>query len=234
MKGNEWEAEESLKWLRGRGAEALDREIEKIKKEIAIRKRERNSITLLLDPQVYNQRSRKVFDSLTFQVFKPFAICMSMMFFLQMSGFNVMVFYCVTIFEQVGSTIDPNVASIVVGVVLLVSCFVALGVVSQLGRKVILVLSIFGMSICHMSLGTCFYLKETSSLTPLEISSNSSDVTQTSVYTSVVGWLPLVSVIGFLFLGNIGYGTLIWVVTAELLPPRVGKHATVTQTMETN
>lgn len=205
MKGNEWEAEESLKWLRGRGAEALDREIEKIKKEIAIRKRERNSITLLLDPQV----------------FKPFAICMSMMFFLQMSGFNVMVFYCVTIFEQVGSTIDPNVASIVVGVVLLVSCFVALGVVSQLGRKVILVLSIFGMSICHMSLGTCFYLKETSSLSPLEISSNSSDVTQTSVYTSVVGWLPLVSVIGFLFLGNIGYGTLIWVVTAELLPPRV-------------
>ena len=52
MKGNEWAAEESLKWLRGRAPEALDREIEKIKKEIAIRKRERNSITLLLDPQV--------------------------------------------------------------------------------------------------------------------------------------------------------------------------------------
>ena len=52
MKGNEWAAEESLKWLRGRGAEALDREIEKIKKEIAIRKRERNSITMLLSPQV--------------------------------------------------------------------------------------------------------------------------------------------------------------------------------------
>jgi len=205
MKGNEWEAEESLKWLRGRGSEALDREIEKIKKEIAIRKRERNSITLLLDPQV----------------FKPFAICMSMMFFLQMSGFNVMVFYCVTIFEKVGSSIDPNVASIIVGVVLLISCFVALAVVSQLGRKVILVLSIFGMSICHISLGTCFYLKETSSLTPLESSSNSTDVVQSNMYASIVGWLPLVSVIGFLFLGNIGYGTLIWVVTAELLPPRV-------------
>jgi hypothetical protein len=27
---------------------------------------------------------------------------------------------------------------------------------------------------------------------------------------------------GFLFLGNVGYGTLIWVVTAELLPPKVG------------
>jgi len=205
MKGNEWAAEESLKWLRGRGAEALDREIEKIKKEIAIRKRERNSITLLLEPQV----------------FKPFAICMSMMFFLQMSGFNVMVFYCVTIFQTVGSTINPNVASIIVGVVLLVSCFVALGVVSQLGRKVILVLSIFGMSICHITLGTCFYLKETDPLQQLEVSANQSTVSVVNPYVSPVGWLPLVAIIGFLFLGNIGYGTLIWVVTAELLPPKV-------------
>merc|ERR1711874_210702 len=177
--------------------------IEKIKKEIAIRKRERNSITLLLSPQI----------------FKPFAICMAMMFFLQMSGFNVMVFYCATIFQTAGSTIDPNVASIIVGVVLLISCFVALGVVSQLGRKVILVLSIFGMSVCQMSLGACFYLKETSDDTVLL--ANSTDTVSVQTYDSILGWLPLVSVIGFLFLGNIGYGTLIWVVTAELLPPRV-------------
>ena len=52
MKGNEWAAEVSLKWLRGRDADALDREIEKIKKEIAVRKRERNSITQLLKPEV--------------------------------------------------------------------------------------------------------------------------------------------------------------------------------------
>ena len=52
MRGNEWQAEVSLKWLRGRGPEMLDREIDKIKKEIAIRKRERNSITMLLEPSV--------------------------------------------------------------------------------------------------------------------------------------------------------------------------------------
>jgi len=188
MRGNEWAGEVALKWLRGRDAESLDREIEQIKKEIRIRKRERVSITMLLEPQVL----------------KPFATSMAMMFFLQMSGFNVMVFYCVSIFQKVGSTIEPSVASIIVGVVLLLSCFVALGVVSQLDRKVILVLSIFGMSVCHMTMGACFYLKETQPEVP-----------------SPVGWLPLVSMIGFLFLGNIGYGTLIWVVTAELLPPNV-------------
>ena len=32
---------------------------------------------------------------------------------------------------------------------------------------------------------------------------------------AVLGWLPLVAVIIFLFMGNIGYGTLIWVVTGE-------------------
>ena len=119
-----------------------------------------------------------------------------------MSGFNVMVFYCVTIFEQVGSTIDPNIASIIVGVVLLISCFVALGVVSQLGRKVILVLSIFGMSICHVTLGTCFYLKETDLAAQLEMEmgANSSDVTAVNSYISPLGWLPLVAIIGFLFL----------------------------------
>ena len=66
MQGNEWAAEVSLKWLRGREAEMIDREIEKIKKEIAIRKRERNSITMLLEPQVL----------------KPFLISLAMMFFL--------------------------------------------------------------------------------------------------------------------------------------------------------
>ena len=142
-----------------------------------------------------------------FQVLKPFIIGLTMMFFLQMSGFNVMVFYCVSIFQDVGSTIDPYHASIIVGGTLLVSCFVALAVVSQMGRKVILVMSIFGMSTCHILLGTCYHLRHT--------------LQEQEEPPAYLGWLPLVAVIGFLFLGNIGYGTLIWVVTAELLPPKV-------------
>merc|ERR1712004_933747 len=83
-KGNEWAGEQALKWLRGRGPEALDREIEMIKKELRIRKRERQSITMLLEPEIL----------------KPFTISLLMMFFLQMSGFNVMVFYCGFIFRR--------------------------------------------------------------------------------------------------------------------------------------
>ena len=124
-----------------------------------------------------------------------------------MSGFNVMVFYVVTIFDTAGSSLDPNLSSVVVGCVLLISCFIALAIVSQLGRKPILVTSILGMSVSHIVLGTCYHLRGT--LSPSE---------PTPDY---LGWLPLLAVVTFLFLGNIGYGTLIWVVTAELLPPKV-------------
>jgi len=62
-----------------------------------------------------NKSQENKFIKLQFflQVIKPFVICMMMMFFLQMSGFNVMVFYCVTIFHKSGSTIQPNLASII-------------------------------------------------------------------------------------------------------------------------
>ena len=218
-KGNEWAGEQALKWLRGRGPEALDREIEMIKKELRIRKRERQSITMLLEPEIL----------------KPFIISLLMMFFLQMSGFNVMVFYCGFIFREVGSTIDPDTASIVVGSVLLLSCFVALLVVSQMNRKLMLILSILGMAAAHLVLGTCFYLSPNERSDRLGDNSTEDIFTQT-VSTAldidggdegdlvpskgVLGWLPLLALSLFLFLGNVGYGTLIWVVTAELLPPK--------------
>ena len=107
-----------------------------------------------------------------------------------------------------GACLDPHLASILVGGTLLVSCFVALAVVSQLGRKLILVTSILGMAACNLTLGTCYHLRSTAGL----------QVQDTPPYLS---WLPLLAVLGFLFLGNVGYGTLIWVVTAELLPPKV-------------
>ena len=149
------------------------------------------------------------------QVLKPFLIGLFMMFFLQMSGFNVMVFYCVPIFSSAGVSIDPNLASIIVGATLLLSCFVALVVVSQLGRKVVLVTSILGMAVCNILLGTCYHLQKVAATSP--------DIPA----PGYLGWLPILAVVGFLFLGNVGYGTLVWVVTAELLPPKVRKRAVI-------
>merc|ERR1719319_1771388 len=68
-----------------------------------------------------------------------------------------MGFYCNTIFALAGSSIDPSYASIIIGFVLLGSCFVALAVVSKLNRKIMLVSSMLGMSICYFVLGACLF-----------------------------------------------------------------------------
>lgn len=36
-----------------------------------------------------------------------------------------------------------------------------------------------------------------------------------------LGWVPPLAILLLLFLGNGGYGTLVWVVAAEILPPRI-------------
>eukprot|EP00088_Acartia_fossae_P042411 TRINITY_DN4453_c0_g1_i1.p1 TRINITY_DN4453_c0_g1~~TRINITY_DN4453_c0_g1_i1.p1 ORF type:complete len:535 (+),score=63.50 TRINITY_DN4453_c0_g1_i1:43-1647(+) len=219
MKGNEWQAEVALKWLRGRNPQSLDSEIEQMKKEIAIRKRERISINLLLKPETA----------------KPFLVCMMMMLFLQLTGFNVVVFYCETIFMVSGSSVNPNIASIIVGAVLLGSCFISLGVVSQLGRKVMLVVSMLGMGICQFVLGGCLHMNTYPLYQQNNLTLHQTNMTGTTAASDVssalsmgeeapsnpVGFLPVLAMVGFLFMGNVGYGTLIWVVTAELLPPKV-------------
>ena len=114
---------------------AVNREIDKIKRDIAAKRKERVSLTQLKT------------------AWKPFSVCLGMMFLLQFSALNVIVYYSVSIFQLSAISIDPNVASIIVGLTLLVSCVVALMVVSRLGRKIMLVLSMTAMAVCHIVLG---------------------------------------------------------------------------------
>ena len=54
-----------------------------------------------------------------------------MFVFLNLSGLNIMIFYCNAIFKYSGSSISDKVAAIIVGIVLLGSSFVAIVVISK-------------------------------------------------------------------------------------------------------
>ena len=218
-KGKEYSALRSLEWLRGRGdQEAIEREMDKIKRDIALKKNQRVSITQLKD------------------TWKPFLVSLLMMAFVQFSGFNVLVYYTGNIFQMSETSISPNIASIIVGFVLLISCVLSILVVGTLDRKVLMVSSIFGMGVCQAALGYCMYHAEQirDRMDAKMIAHNITDLAaflankteeERALFVeetpSWLGWLPLVAVLGFLFMGNGGYGTLIWVVTAELLPPKI-------------
>jgi hypothetical protein len=114
-----YSASRSLEWLRGRGDQAaIEREIEKIKRDIAFRRQQRVSVAQL-GP-----------------FWKPFAILLAMNFFLNFSGFNVILFYTTTIFKMARSSIEPKLASVLLAVTLVVSGVTALLIVSRLKRKV--------------------------------------------------------------------------------------------------
>ena len=50
-------------------------------------------------------------------VVKPFIISAALMFFQQFSGINAVIFYTVSIFRDAGSSVDRNLATIIVGIV---------------------------------------------------------------------------------------------------------------------
>ena len=198
-KGREEEAQKALRWLRGASEQKMiELEVIQIKKEIREKTENKISATALLEPATL----------------KPFLIALTMYFFLNMSGMNIMIFYCNSIFFYSGASLDSSVASIIVGVVLLVSSFVAIFIIPFIPRKVILISSMLGMGVCYIVLGGCFYVLENHQRRGEWQGRPDPD-------DFAHGWIPVLCILLLLFLGNGGYGTLIWVVVAELLPPKV-------------
>ncbi|XP_026754280.2 facilitated trehalose transporter Tret1-like [Galleria mellonella] len=132
----------------------------------------------------------------------------------QMSGVVVVVFFATTIFELAGSSIHPNVATIVIGITQLVSSCIAPFVVEKGGRKVLL---LFSTTICANSLailGIYFFM-------------DSYD------YPNIekVAWLPLVTLIIFFLSYDFGFGIIPGTFAGEMFQPQlrsIGSAVTVT------
>lgn len=78
----------------------------------------------------------------------------------QLSGIDAIIFFTVDIFRQSGSSIDGNLATIMVGLVQLTSNILSLFVVDRAGRKPLLIISGVIMGLSTASMGLAFYLTE--------------------------------------------------------------------------
>jgi hypothetical protein len=90
---------------------------------------------------------------------KPSLISLMLMGFQQLSGVNFVNGFVNSIFQDSGSTIDPYVSGIIIGVVQVVGTLIAVAVVDRFGRKLLLTISGFLMAISHLLLGIFFLLK---------------------------------------------------------------------------
>ncbi|KAJ4426299.1 hypothetical protein ANN_27113 [Periplaneta americana] len=134
---------------------------------------------------------------------RALVVGLGLMVFQQLSGINAVIFYSVDIFEAAGSTLDPKVAAIIVGVVQVVMSYAASAAVDRAGRRILLLVSASVMALCLALLGFYFCLEDAAGL----------------------GWLPLVCVTVFIIVFSLGFGPLPWMMMAELFAPRVKGNA---------
>jgi len=192
----------------------------------------------------YNVRLR---DFASATVWKPFLIALSLMFFFQFSGINVILHYTVDIFQSADSSVEKFQATIFLGISLVVSNLWTLFVANKMPRRAMLIFSTFGISSALIGMGVYFHFKGleeklclnglsgngTTSIstlstngTDLTTGSGSEDLKCEAIYTHSIRWLPLLLLMIYIFFFNLGYGAMIWITVAEILPLHVRSVAT--------
>lgn len=116
----------------------------------------------------------------------------------QMSGINAIIFYTTTIFIEAGVTLDPAIATIVLGLVQVTMTFSTMFFIDRFGRIFLLTTSFIIMIIGTIGVGTFFYLKD--------IGTDLSDF----------GWLPLTSLCVFCIGFSSGMGSVPSILLGEV------------------
>ncbi|KAF7287991.1 hypothetical protein GWI33_000051 [Rhynchophorus ferrugineus] len=136
-------------------------------------------------------------------LFRALKICVLLMAFQQFSGIQAVGSYTQLIFELSGSSISPEISAMIVGTVSLISVFISSHLIDSMGRKILMTMSFSVSSLALFSLSIYFYML-----------SHEMDVSQ-------IFWLPIVSVVIYMFAFNFGLGILPWVILGELFPHNV-------------
>ncbi|XP_012523463.1 facilitated trehalose transporter Tret1 isoform X2 [Monomorium pharaonis] len=134
---------------------------------------------------------------------KGFIIAYGLMLFQQMSGVNAIIFYSSDIFSRAGSSIEPSIATIIVGAVQVISVFLGTLVVDKLGRRVLLLASIIVLFLTTLIMGVYFYCIE-----------------HTTAFNSIK-WFALIPLCVFLILFSFGFGPIPWMMVPEIFAPEV-------------
>ncbi|KAJ8942452.1 hypothetical protein NQ318_002665 [Aromia moschata] len=144
---------------------------------------------------------------------KALIICVILVVSQELSGFCSITFYMQPIFEAAGTNLSADTSALIVGVGMLVSSFISPFLADRLGRRILLVVSCSGMCIALFLLGTFFYILDS-----------------TDFSTDPINWLPIFSLLLFIFSFNFGLCTVPWTLCSELFPNNVKGIAASIQT----
>uniref|UniRef100_A0A1B6E0I4 Major facilitator superfamily (MFS) profile domain-containing protein n=1 Tax=Clastoptera arizonana TaxID=38151 RepID=A0A1B6E0I4_9HEMI len=191
-KNRKSDAEKALRQLRGNEYD-IQYELNAIENEIS--KSNANKASFV---QIFSQRA----------TVKALVCALGLMLFQQFSGINAVIFYSQQIFKEAGSTLDPGLSAIIVGVVQVLVTYIASLLADRAGRRVLLLISQSVMAICLGVLGYFFKMKD-----------SGEDV-------SSLGLVPLASVVVFIVVFSLGAGPIPWLMVGELFTSEIKGIAT--------
>ncbi|KAJ8965329.1 hypothetical protein NQ317_004713 [Molorchus minor] len=133
----------------------------------------------------------------------------------EMSGFCAISFYLQPIFETAGTGISPEISALAVGFSLVLTSFFTPLLIDRMGRKILTICSCFGMTLALTMLGAFFYIQDS-----------------TNIDIKPLFWIPIFSLMFYIFSYNLGIGCIPWTLCSELFPSNV-KHISSTAVSST-
>lgn len=152
----------------------------------------------------------------------PLLIGLVLLMIQQLSGIDSVIFFTVEIFKTAGSSINGHLASIIVGLVQLLSNISSLFVVDRFGRKPLLLASGVIMSVSMGGMGYAFHLNDIGNKDYRLV-----DVVRAIRKLSLIhlllpsfSFLPLLSLMVFMMGFSIGFGSIPYLLMGELFPTK--------------
>lgn len=186
LKEKSAEAKDALHKIRSGGNKAIEEELNEMQEKI----KEEGHGTF---PDIFRSKG----------LTKAFLISVGLVSFQQFSGVNAILFYAQTIFKEAGTTLDPEICSIIIGCTQFATSFLTPLVIEKLGRKILLLISAVGMTISEVPLGVYCYLKD-----------DDKDV-------SSISFLPILCLIAYIITYNMAFSSIPWAMMGELFPANV-------------
>lgn len=158
-------------------------------------------------------------------VIKPVAIAFTLMFFFQTSGINLVLTFAPQIFADV-TNIDKFLANIALGCALFASNTLTLLVAGKWPRRIMLLVSSLGCSITLAVMGFSYQVSDWEKSCFNSSSLDSEDLVLAAMEAKEscswnLNWLPVVDSMVFIFVFNLGYGSLVWMTVVEILPAHI-------------
>ncbi|ODM94284.1 Facilitated trehalose transporter Tret1 [Orchesella cincta] len=134
---------------------------------------------------------------------KASAVALGVLSFQQLTGINGVTFYALSIFQQSAgesSSLNPHIPSIILATTQLIASFTSTLIVERAGRRILLLISTFMISIAGSILGIYFYC---------------------GTGYPFLSWVPLAALIMYTFGFAIGLGPITWLIVSEMLPEEI-------------